>query len=116
MWPLIFCQHTIHQVIWPSPGALVLSTIFGQIRTPKSDINRLFGSSLNFTQRYYKQWPPQAQDFAIRFKFARASLGAAYSRLVQRGEKVGRPSVLLAPSAASLSMRVRHICLLDQHR
>jgi len=20
MWPLIFCQHTIHQVIWPSPG------------------------------------------------------------------------------------------------
>ena len=22
MWPLIFCQHTIHQVIWPSPGTL----------------------------------------------------------------------------------------------
>jgi len=23
MWPLIFCQHTIHQIIWPSPGTLV---------------------------------------------------------------------------------------------
>ena len=22
MWPLIFCQHTIHQVIWTSPGTL----------------------------------------------------------------------------------------------
>ena len=22
MWPLFFCQHTIHQVIWPSPGTL----------------------------------------------------------------------------------------------
>ena len=22
MWPLIFCQHTIHKVIWPSPGTL----------------------------------------------------------------------------------------------
>ena len=21
-WPLIFCQHTIHQVIWPGPGSL----------------------------------------------------------------------------------------------
>jgi len=26
MWPLIFCQHTIHQVIWPSPGTLCIMT------------------------------------------------------------------------------------------
>jgi len=25
MWPLIFCQHKIHQVIWPSPGTLAES-------------------------------------------------------------------------------------------
>jgi len=28
-WPLIFCQHTIHQVIWPSRGTLTPSQNFG---------------------------------------------------------------------------------------
>jgi len=23
IWPLIFCQHTIYQIIWPSPGTLL---------------------------------------------------------------------------------------------
>ena len=42
VWALIFCQHTIHQVIWPSPGNLTLSHVIvssgnnKQKKTPSS--------------------------------------------------------------------------------
>jgi len=30
LWPLNFCQHTIHRVIWPSLGTLAATTQIGQ--------------------------------------------------------------------------------------
>jgi len=35
MWPLIFCQHTIHQVIWPNPGPVTLETTYSWRKSEK---------------------------------------------------------------------------------
>jgi len=40
MWPLIFCQHTIHQVIWPVPvpsGQPILGQPAAQSEVPSVD-------------------------------------------------------------------------------
>jgi len=38
MWPLVFCQHMIHQVIWPSPATLfeliIILVMIEQAREP----------------------------------------------------------------------------------
>jgi len=43
MWPLIFCQYTIYQGIWPSPGTLLTASKYSRTRVPRANPNSTWG-------------------------------------------------------------------------